>query len=288
VSILVIGSTGQLARHLREELPHAEFLDRQALDLANPQELSARLATVQASAIINAAAYTAVDKAESEPELAWRVNAEAPAALARAAQRLNVPLVHVSTDYVFDGSKAVAYEESDPVRPLGVYGRTKLAGELAVASLCPKYWILRTSWVFSEHGHNFPKTMLRLARERDELRIVEDQVGRPTYAADLAGCIRGLLNDSVSQPAIPWGVHHVGRGRTLSWKEFAEAIIDRAAALGLLTRKPRITGITTAEYPTPATRPRNSVLQSRDSTARYTAAPFDWESGLDRMLRACQ
>src|SRR5690606_1943891 len=145
-------------------------------------------------AIVNAAAYTAVDRAETERDLAWRINAEAPAELARAAERLSVPLVHVSTDYVFDGHNAEGYVESDPVAPLSVYGRSQLGGELAVATLCARHWILRTSWVFSEHGNNFPKTMLRLARDRDELRVVDDQRGRPTYAGDLADCIAGILD----------------------------------------------------------------------------------------------
>jgi dTDP-4-dehydrorhamnose reductase len=282
---LVIGGTGQLARHLRAEFPQAEFWDRTTIDLSNQEALAAKLAAVRPTAIINAAAYTAVDKAESEPEMAWSVNAQAPASLARAANRQNIPLVHVSTDYVFDGCKVGSYVESDPVRPLGVYGRTKLGGELAVASLCRKHWILRTSWVFSEHGHNFPKTMLRLARERDELRVVEDQIGRPTYAAHLARAIHLVRHDARSGPAIPWGVHHVEGGRALSWKAFADAVIGRAAALNLIASKPRIMGITTAEYPTPAARPGNSVLQSRESTARYTRDPFDWEAGLDQMLR---
>lgn len=286
MNVLVIGGTGQLARHLRVALPRAEFWDRKVVDLADRLALEAKLVSANPTAIVNAAAYTAVDRAESEPDLAWRVNAEAPAALARAAQRLDIPLVHVSTDYVFDGSKQGPYLETDAVRPINEYGRSKLGGELAVSSLSPKHWILRTSWVFSEHGQNFPKTMLRLARDRLELRVVDDQLGRPTYAGDLASCIANLLAESSSGPAIPWGLHHVGGGEVVSWCGFAETILARAASRGLIARQPKLVGIATTDYPTPAARPRNSVLQTQDSFARHTRDLFDWSRGLDQMLGA--
>lgn len=288
MSVLVIGSSGQLARHLREQMPDAQFWDRATVDLADTAALERGLATVQPRAIVNAAAYTAVDRAESEPDLAWRVNAEAPAALARAAKRLDVPLVHVSTDYVFDGLKAEGYLETDGVGPLSVYGRSKLGGELAVRTLCARHWILRTSWVFSEHGHNFPKTMLRLARERDELRIVDDQFGQPTYAGDLARCIAKLLATPGDGAVLPWGLHHVGGGPIVTWRQFAAAILEEAARVGLIARLPRIIGITTAEYPTPAMRPRCSVLLTRPATAAWTREPFDWRRGLAAMLASMQ
>jgi dTDP-4-dehydrorhamnose reductase len=286
VSVLVIGGNGQLGNHLREELPQAEFWDRNVVDLSDIAALEAKLRGARADAIIIAAAYTAVDKAESERELAWRVNAEAPAVLARAAARLDVPVVHISTDYVFDGANAKGYVETDATAPLNEYGRSKLGGEQAVATLAPKHWILRTSWVFSEYGHNFPKTMLRLARERNQLRIVDDQRGQPTYAGDLARTIRNLLEDSTAQPAIPWGLCHVGDGPVVSWKEFAATIIGRAMEQGLLPRMPEITGITSGEYPTPAARPRNSVLLTQTGHAKYVSTPFNWGNGLDRVLAA--
>jgi dTDP-4-dehydrorhamnose reductase len=286
VTVLVIGGNGQLGRHLRDELPRAQFWDRNVVDLSDTAELQAKLKNVSADAIIIAAAYTAVDKAETERDLAWRINAEAPAALGRAAAHLDVPLVHVSTDYVFDGTKAEGYLEADSTRPLNEYGRSKLGGEQAVAAACRKHWILRTSWVFSEHGHNFPKTMLRLARERDQLRIVADQRGQPTYAGDLARTIKALLEDSKEEPAIPWGLHHVGNGPAVSWKEFAATTVGRAVERGLLTRPPSITGIATSEYPTPAARPRNSVLQTRVANRKYVSDPFNWSRGLDRLLAA--
>lgn len=287
MSVLVIGGSGQLGRHLRRELPEAEFWDRSVVDLANTALLCRKLeAVTRPRVIVNAAAYTAVDRAEAEPDLAWRVNAEAPAVLARAAQRFDVALVHVSTDYVFDGGKATGYVEADAVAPLNVYGRSKLGGELAVASLCRQHWVLRTSWVFSEYGQNFPKTMLRLARQSEELRVVEDQRGRPTYAGDLARCIVRLVGRGVGNRELPWGLHHVGGGPVVSWKQFADVTCELAASTGLLIRVPRVVGISTEAYPTPAARPRNSVLLTREDTSASTRDPFDWHRGLRSMLAA--
>lgn len=284
MSVLVIGGNGQLGRHLREELPNAEFWDRSVVDLLDLAALKAKLDGATVSAIVIAAAYTAVDKAESDRDLAWRINAEVPGLIANAAARLDVPLVHISTDYVFDGVKAEGYVESDPTGPLNEYGRSKLGGEHAVARSCHKHWILRTSWVFSEHGNNFPKTMLRLACDRDQLRVVHDQRGRPTYAGDLAWTIHSLLQGTKADPALPWGLHHVGGGPTLSWKDFAETVVHRAAARGLLGRVPDIVGIPTSDYPTPAARPRNSVLLTQPQHAEFVNRAFDWSRGLDRLL----
>jgi dTDP-4-dehydrorhamnose reductase len=180
MTVLVLGSSGQLATHLRALLPDATYCGRDSLDLGKPGAVTASIEAMKPSAIVNAAGYTAVDKAESEPALAWRINAESAAAAALAATALDVPLVHVSTNYVFDGTKASEYVEDDATNPLSVYGATKLAGELATRALCKKSWILRVGWVFSEHGANFVKTVLRLAATRDELKIVADQLGRPT------------------------------------------------------------------------------------------------------------
>lgn len=286
MTILVLGSTGQLATHLRALLSAATFWGRNEADLSQPATLTDAIVALRPSAIVNAAAHTAVDRAESEPELAWRVNAEAPAAMARAARALDVPLVQVSTDYVFDGSKQGPYLSTDPVAPISVYGRSKLGGELAVQTLCRKHWILRTSWVFSEHGHNFVKTMLRLARERDTLTVVNDQHGQPTYAGDLARLIRDLLQGVVTSPpdALPFGRYHVGAGPVVTWRDFAELIVTRAGESGLIGRIPTVMGIPTSSYPTPARRPRNSVLASdQDLTARYPNA-FNWQAGLDTVL----
>lgn len=279
MSVLVVGSTGQLAQHLRELLPSALFWSRTDADLSQPEALERKVLDAKPTFIINAAAYTAVDKAESDRDVAWRVNAESPAALARAGASLAAPLVHVSTDYVFNGAGDAPYDESTSVGPLGIYGLSKLGGELAVRTLHDKHWILRTSWVFSEHGANFVKTMLRLARDRDELRVVADQRGRPTYAGDIAAAIVGLLREPA---AVPYGTHHATGGSAVSWYEFATQIIGRAHERGLLTKKPAIHPIPSSSYPTPAKRPLNSVLVPSAALARL--ARFDWDSALDRTL----
>ena len=305
MSIVVLGCHGQLARHLAAcfagTAPEAMFWGRETVDLAEPTApaaLEAALLEAAPRAIINAAAYTAVDQAESDPETAWRINAEAPAAAARAASRLGAALVHVSTDYVFDGLAAEPYAEDAPTRPLGVYGATKLAGELAVRSLCPQHWILRTSWVFSEHGHNFMKTMLRLARERSTLRVVDDQHGRPTYAGHLAELIAALAagltapqdpaGDRPGLPAtLPFGTWHATGGEITTWRGFAARIFAAAVDAGLLDAAPEVIGITTAEYPTPALRPARAVLApSREITALEQAPDFDWHAGLAAALAA--
>ncbi len=314
MTILVLGSSGQLASHLRALLPDARFCGRHALDLADTAAIEPAVIALAPSVIINAAAYTAVDKAESEPDAAWRLNAEAPAALARAAQRLGVPLVQVSTDYVFDGSAPQPYTPDQPVRPLSVYGASKLAGEIAVRTLCERHWILRTSWVFSEFGQNFVRTMLRVAREGRALRIVSDQRGRPTWAGDLAASIAQLIACSEKQaggaPAqqarggpgralpraeahadkppcvsasVPYGTWHAVGGAAVSWYEFAGRIFELAIARGLLQRMPDVTAVPTADYPTPAARPLNAVL-APSPELEALGVTMDWQAGLATVL----
>lgn len=281
MSVVVVGSTGQLARHLRELMPQARYLARADADLADAPALERVLLAARPSYIVNAAAYTAVDRAESERAMAWAVNAEAPAVMARVAAKLDVPLIHVSTDYVFDGKSDRPWRPADAVDPVNVYGRTKLGGELAVATLHARHWILRTSWVFSEHGANFMKTMLRLAADRPELKVVADQRGRPTYAGDLARLIEKLCTAPASAATLPWGIHHATGGTAVSWKQFADAIIETGYGLGVLARRVPVTGITTAEYPTPARRPANSVLEPGTFSDDTT---FDWQAGLQRAM----
>jgi dTDP-4-dehydrorhamnose reductase len=284
--VLVIGRSGQLARHLQLLVPAATFWDRSQADLAHPERLQAQIETFSPTALVNAAAHTAVDKAETERELAWRVNAASPAAMAAAAANCGAPLVHVSTDYVFDGDSDRAYLESDPVSPQNVYGHTKLGGELAVRTLAPRHWILRTSWVFSEYGHNFVKTMVRLGRERSELKVVNDQRGRPTYAGDLARLVVALLThpDSVAT-----GTYHAGgpsreTNAAVTWCEFAASIFSRAHARGLIAKQPALAGIPSSQYPTPARRPKNSVMAPNAALHAATEVEFDWHRGLDRVL----
>lgn len=279
MSVVVIGASGQLARHLQEQLPKAMFLGRSALDLATSNSIQPAIAAQSPSIIINAAAYTGVDDAEQSSESAWRINAEAPAMLARVAERHALPLIHVSTDYVFDGQARTDYQPNDAVNPLSIYGRSKLAGELAIRSLCTRYWILRTSWVFSAFGNNFVRTMLRVGADRDVLQIVSDQFGRPTYAGDLARVIAALSSlRSADRP--PPGIYHAVGGPAVSWYAFAEAIFERAVADGILSRPPELTPIPTAVYPTPAPRPLRAVLAPSRDLLQATGTSMDWEAGL--------
>jgi dTDP-4-dehydrorhamnose reductase len=272
-----------LARHLHALLPDATFWGRAEADLSHPEMLQSQIEQLAPIAIINAAAHTAVDRAESERDLAWRINAEAPAAMARAAAALGAPLVHVSTDYVFDGFSSRPYVESDPVAPLNTYGVTKLGGELAVRSLAPRHWILRTSWVFSEHGTNFVKTMLRLGKDRDNLKIVDDQCGRPTYAGDLAQLIVALLSQ-LPNNAVEFGTYHTGGNPAVTWRDFALAILGKAHALAMIPKVPLVQGIPTSQYPTPARRPLNSTLAPNAHLHASTGITFDWQAGLDLVL----
>jgi dTDP-4-dehydrorhamnose reductase len=290
VSILVLGATGQLGSHLKDRLPQAAFWGRERLDLTDATAVREMLCAAAPSVIVNAAAHTAVDRAEQEPDLAWRINADAPAAMALAAAALDVPLVHVSTDFVFDGSSSRPYTEADGARPINVYGRTKLAGELAVASLCDQHYILRTSWVFGEYGSNFVKTMLRLANERDTLHVVDDQRGRPSYAGDLAALIAALV-ERLSRPSasaradtpLP-GTYHTGGGPEATWCSFARDIFARASTAGLISKVPQVIAIPTSDYPTPAARPLNSSLVPNRAFQSMLGVDPDWLRGLDTTL----
>jgi dTDP-4-dehydrorhamnose reductase len=284
MTILVLGSSGQLAHHLRDLLPDATYCGRDSLDLAQPAGVAAKIKALRPSAIVNAAGYTAVDKAESEAAVAWRVNAESVAAAALAATELDIPFLHVSTDYVFDGRKTSAYAPQDATNPLSVYGATKLAGELAARALCKKSWILRTSWVFSEHGANFVKTILRLAATRDELRVVADQCGLPTYAGDLAAVIARIVRPAADRKPLPFGTYHAVGGPIVSWCEFADRIVEQASQRGMLAKRVPVRPITTAEYPTAAQRPANSALEPSVELARALELAMDWQKGLTAAL----
>lgn len=283
MTVLVLGRFGQVASHLRALLPDAWFWGRATLDLESSTEVAATIIDRKPSCIVNAAAYTAVDRAESEPLAAWAVNATAVAEVARAATVLDVPLVHLSTDYVFDGTSREPYRVGDAVNPLGTYGRTKLAGELAVATLCAKHWILRASWVFSEHGTNFVRTMLRLAAERDALGVVADQHGVPSYASDLAAVIAALVARKSESP-LDYGLYHAVGGVPTTWFDFAREIFALAEARGLIARRPTVSPITTADYPTAARRPANSVLAPSPALIEATGVTLDWKRGLEVAL----
>lgn len=292
--VAVVGRTGQLARCLREEQPpgyEATSFGRNQIDLADLRWAAhgpscsglANLAAAEPDLVINAAAYTAVDRAETEQEAAFAANCEGPAALASFCASRDIPLIHISTDYIFDGLKPGPYQEDDRPSPLGVYGKSKLAGERAVLANAPRSLVLRTSWVYSAHGSNFVKTMLKLGRERQSLRIVADQRGCPTSAHDLARAIWRLAPRITSWTgAAPWGVYHYAGDGACTWAEFARAIFAEAAPL--LGRRPEIIEITTAEYGAPAPRPRNSVLDCSKFVATFDAPMRPWPAALSEVI----
>lgn len=281
--LLVTGANGQLGQCLADQLraqaiPHT-LLTRQDADINDTVVLEKIIAGSGVTAIINAAAYTAVDKAESEPELAQRMNVDGPTALAKLSARFDIPLLHVSTDYVFDGNQQTPYVETDPTAPTGIYGQTKLDGELAIQRHATKYIILRTAWVFSEYGNNFLKTMLRLGKERDTLGVVADQVGCPTYAGDIAKALITIarqLHDGDGEDNAKYGVYHFAGSEPVSWHGFAVAIFAEANRMGVLAKMPTVNAITTEEYPTPAKRPAYSVLSNAKIGRDYGFWGSDW------------
>ncbi len=286
--IIVTGAQGQVGwelTHRATALGHDVLAwDLAELDITDAAAVDQALDASYADVAINAAAYTAVDKAEQEPERAFAVNRDGPAHLAAACARSNMPMLHISTDYVFDGRKAGPYNEDDPVAPLGVYGQSKQEGDEAVRRLWSRHLILRVSWVFGAHGHNFVKTILRLAREREELRVVADQHGCPTYAGDIADVLLELAGRMAEIDARDaWGTYHYCGEPATTWHGFASAIVERARIREPLEVR-AVTAITTTDYPTPAARPANSVLDSARLTARFGIPPRPWREGLEAML----
>jgi dTDP-4-dehydrorhamnose reductase len=284
MKILLTGSTGQVGYELERSLQglgEVVAVDRNRMDLANLDQVRDVIRAVRPQLIVNPAAYTAVDKAESEPELAHRINAEAPAVMAAEAKALGAALVHYSTDYVFDGRAAAARVETDPVGPLNVYGASKLAGEQAIAAAGVPHLIFRTSWVYGMRGKNFLLTMLRLARERDELRIVDDQHGAPTWSRTIADTTAQVLAQARAGGAGWWndngGIYHLSsQGRT-TWCGFTAAILEEAGI------DCRLVPITTDQYPLPATRPQYSALNA-ERLQRLVRLP-DWREALRLCMR---
>ena len=288
---LVTGANGQLGFELQRALsPLGEVTacGRDVCDLSTPDSIRAAVRAAKPDVIFSAGAYTAVDKAESEPDLACAVNASAPGILGEEGAKLGALVIHYSTDYVFDGAKPFAYCEEDATNPLGVYGKTKLEGENALTASGADHLIFRTSWVFGAHGKNFIKTILRLASSRDELRIVADQFGAPTGAAFLADAsvhiaVRYLRDDRKN---FPLGLYHLAAGGETSWHGFARRIIAKATAanLKLQANLDRILPIPAAEYPTPAARPANSRLDTSKFRAAFGLHLPDWTHGVDQVL----
>ena len=281
-TLLITGGTGQVGTSLRH-LPWPShitpwFPTRAEFDLADPAGIKALLDARPIAAVINCAAFTAVDRCESEAATAWQVNAHGPGALAAATAARAIPLIHLSTDYVFDGMKASPYVEDDAVAPLCVYGASKEGGEQSIRSLHPRHAIVRTSWVISPFGSNFVKTMLRLAQERDILRVVDDQIGAPTHAGDLAQVLATIALRLIADPEAATGTFHFANAGSTSWHGVAEEIFRLAAKAG--HKVPQLEAIATAQYPLPARRPANSRLATGKITREYAIKPRPWQEGL--------
>ncbi len=283
--ILVAGGDGQLGQEFADiREPGIELIrcSRSELDITNLDSIHSAFAKYQPQVVINAAAYTAVDRAETEAEQAFAINANGAGHLARVAESFNIPLLHVSTDYVFSGDKPVgkAWTEKDSCEPRSVYGHSKLVGEQQVLEACSRALVLRTSWVFGRYGNNFPKTMLRLARERDELRVVGDQYGCPTHAGDIAATLvkaaKAMINNELAA-----GIYHYAGAPACTWHAFAEQIIESAFTKGMLTKKPRVIAIATHEYPVAAERPVNSVMDCSKLNNALGIQSAHWQNGLD-------
>ena len=281
-TILVTGAGGQVGQALAgAPSPHRIVaLSRSELDITVAAEISRVLAATRPDFLINAAAYTQVDRAEEEPEQAYAVNRDGVLNLANACRPSNTPLLHISTDYVFAGDKKGAYVETDPVAPLGVYGKSKADGEALLRANLDQYIILRTSWVFSATGSNFVKTMLRLGRERGELGIVADQKGCPTSASSIAAASLQIADRYLKSLDVEWGTYHYCNRPETTWYGFAEAIFEQAGMRELILRE-----ITTSDYPTPAARPKNSVLECDKAEANFGLVQTNWKSELSDVLR---
>lgn len=285
--VLLTGANGQVGRSIQAAFERTPIeliaLSRSGLNIADTLAVSRMVKAQRPDVVINAAAYTAVDKAESEPELAAQINTQGPASLADAAQSTGALLIQLSTDYVFDGSKPSAYSEDDAANPRSVYGLTKFKGEQEVRKRCAQHVILRTAWVFSEFGNNFVKTMLRLGASGNALRVVEDQQGCPTYAGDIAQACLAIC-EAQQRGQVEYGVYHFVGHEPTSWYGFANAIFDEAVAQRKLSRAPVVAAITTEQYPTPAVRPRNSVLSSERFMRAFGQVHNRWYDGLVRTV----
>ena len=280
--VVIFGAGGQLGRELELTQPsacRAVYVTRTEVDIADANQVTAYLDTAKPSTIINAAAYTAVDRAEKEPEQAEAANVAGPRNLAAWAAGSGARLIHISTDFVFDGSAGEPYKPTDEPRPLGVYGKTKLEGERAVLDAGAGHIVLRTGWVYSRHGSNFVRTMLRLMQEREQLSVVEDQIGTPTWARELAGVCWALRDNTACS-----GIYHWSDRGTCSWFDFALAIQEEALALGLIEKRATVLPIPAREYPTPATRPSYSVLDKTDTRAALGYSGRPWRHALRDML----
>lgn len=288
--ILVCGAGGQVGHELVDRANkyglEALSMTREQLDITDADQVAAVVALLKPGMIINAAAYTHVDNAETHSEQAFAVNREGAARLAEAARYACIPLLHISTDYVFSGEARKPYREEDEVAPTGVYGASKLAGEEAIRAVLDEHLILRTSWVYGAHGHNFVKTMLRLGRQRDSLSVVADQFGCPTQAGSIADVLLQLTQRYAREGSLAWGLYHYSGRSPCTWFDFAVEIFRQAAAKGMLPKQPQVSSITTAQYPTPARRPAWSVLDCSRFETTFGIATHDWHEDLSVVLDA--
>lgn len=287
MKILITGSNGQVGSSLVKQLsqlPDIAFLavDREQLDITDSVAVASLVNEYKPDAIINAAAYTSVDKAEQEFDLSNAINCDGPRLLALAADAIGAAMLHISTDYVFAGDKLGEYIETDAVAPQGVYGKSKLAGELAVAAACPRYIILRTAWVFCETGNNFVKSMLRLAQKRDELGVVCDQFGGPTYAGDIANALI-VMARAISKGSQSFGIYHYSGLPHVNWYQFTCEIFNQAKSQGLLDKDIRVNALTSEEYPTLAKRPKNSKLNCNKILHHFGIQASDWRVALNKL-----
>ncbi|EPF17479.1 MAG: dTDP-4-dehydrorhamnose reductase [Microcystis aeruginosa Ma_MB_F_20061100_S19] len=282
--VLLIGAKGQVGQELQVTLPYLGeviSIGREELDLTNSEKISQLIREIHPDYLVNAAAYTAVDKAEIEPDLAYSINAIAPKIMAESAEKIKAKFLHISTDYVFDGRKNTPYLETDLTNPLGVYGQSKLRGEEEIKTVNSQAIILRTAWVYGSYGKsNFVKTMLRLGKEREELKVVVDQVGSPTWAKDIATAITHLLINVDNPP----GIYNFTNSGVASWFDLTKAIFEEAKISGIPLKIQRVIPITTAEYPTPAVRPAYSVLSGQKISQQLGYIPPYWRDSLKAML----
>ena len=288
MKILITGAKGQVGSELvmQAQLRSHEVVatDREQLDITDQSAVLAFVEQEQPDVIINAAAYTAVDQAESDQELTYKINAEAVKFLAEAAKAIDVPLLHISTDYVFDGTKSEPYVEDDPIKPVNLYGASKRKGEEYLEQSGVNFVNLRTSWVFGLEGNNFVKTMIRLASERDEFGVIDDQLGGPTFAADIASALLYIAEQAQENAFDRWGTYHFSGMPYVSWWQFADYAIKKAFELGQISALPKVNRLTTDQYPTPAKRPHNSRMDLSKVQEKLGLQPSDWQSGVDKLL----
>lgn len=288
MKVIVTGSNGQVGKELCKKGKARGFditaLDLPDFDITDPEAVDRAVCRDNIFAVINAAAYTAVDKAESEPDTAFRVNQKGPANLASSCKKQGIPLVHISTDYVFDGSKKDAYIETDPVSPVGIYGKSKAAGESDVRTILREHIILRTAWLCSEHGNNFVKTMIKLGQERDKIGVVADQYGCPTFAPDLAEAILDIIGQVSEKRDIPWGTYHYCGKGVITWYDFAKKALELAGDHTAL-KVQHIVPLSTEEYPTPTQRPANSAMDCSLIEKNFNVIPKHWQDSLNNLVK---